>query len=466
MMPSQIQEILKDSGRPDRAGYDWQAFEQAYAAQIGELPSGHPHLSGLARVFGRSLFLGQRLSQHPEWAQSLLDSAFVTQEKTAARFYEELESAVQPVQEDLSLVARVLRHYRYEETLRFTVRELAPEAEFQVLGRERSALAAACLQVATQVLMKKLVKEYGQPIDVSSGEASRFCVLGMGKLGGDDLNCSSDIDLIYLYSSDTGAFEQAPDENEVNHHQFFVRLGEMLAKLLSERTEDGFVYRVDLDLRPEGRKGTLANAIDAMEDYYESFGDNWERMALVKARPIAGDLVLGDRFCRRVRSFVYPGIADLETLRQLKDLKEKIERSVQNKLIGSANAEKADYNVKLGKGGIRDIEFIVGAFQRLYGGQNPELRVRSTLGALKRLATHKLIQEVDADDLSKAYRFLRCTENRLQMSEDRQVHTLPTSMEEIAALTHDFGGPDLFREQLLHHTERVHALWNQFLENR
>lgn len=458
-----IQKIIATSPRPERATHDWAQFERA-CGETGIPLAGKAQGAALARLFGRSLFLTQRLIHDPQLAGRWLHSPFQVRPKSRERFLEELEAALQPVEQDLSLVARVLRHYRYEETLRLTIKELSGTISFAELGEERSQLAAACVEAAFQVLSHKLCAEYGRPLDKPNGKLSQFCVLGMGKLGGADLNYSSDIDLIYLYSSDQGGFQESQSETELSHHQFFVRLGELLAKLLSEKTADGFGYRVDLDLRPEGQQGTLANSIDAMEDYYETFGDHWEQMALVKALPIAGERALGEDFCRRVRPFVYPGLHDLATLQHLKELKEKIEGSLQTKLRGTAKPDQPSYNVKLGAGGIREIEFLVGALQRLYGGKQRKLRVRNTLQALTALKVAQLIPAADCENLGMAYRFLRTLENRLQMLEDRQTHNLPKDPQELAALAADFGGVDHLQTDLLCHTGQVRRLWNQFLE--
>jgi len=434
-------EIFRRSGRPERAAHDWEQLN-------ADLSLEEPRVAWLATLFGRSLFLSQRLIKNPELVNRLLRSEYLEQEKPAEQFLGELTQQLKPAQKDLVKIARVLRDYRYEETLRLAVRETAGLAPFETLGRERSNLAISCIENGYRIL---------------SGHEDDFCILGMGKLGGEDLNFSSDIDLIYFYSSD----------EKDDPHESSVRLGERLASLLSDKTEDGFVYRVDLGLRPEGNKGTLANSIDAMEDYYESFGDNWERMALIKAIPVAGNIALGNELCERVSPFVYPRHADLTTLAQLQDLKERMERSLSDKLVGEADPEKPGYNVKLGAGGIREIEFFVGSFQRLYGGKHKELRARQTLVALDRIAEQKLMSREDRNHLTEAYRFLRGVENRLQMVDERQTHTLPQTREDLEAFAIGLSRADetplnaeQFQEQLRHHTGQVRRLWDQLLSRR
>lgn len=470
-MNDAIKQRLKKSGYPDRAEFEWSEFIKGYEAEIGHsLPAIEASVQ-LATLFGQSFFLVQQLLQEPQLAERLLHSDFLEKGKSYGRFLTELESALETVQGDRESLARVLRHYRYEETLRMTVRELADLDSFELLGRERSELAAACVEASVGFLTKELEREYGKPFD-SSGEASTFAVLGMGKLGGEDLNYSSDIDLIYFYSDDEGCFSETGGEADITHHEYFVRLGEMLTRLLSERTADGFVYRVDTDLRPEGQKGTLANSLRAMETYYESFGGNWERMAMTKARVVGGNSVLGERLWNAVRPFVYPKVTDYSTLEQVRDLKHRIEQSVQQKLAGGVDPKNAGYNVKLGIGGIRELEFFVGAFQRLYGGQHESLQERNTLRALEALNAKQLISQADGNTLAQAYRFLRQVENRLQILDERQTHSLPRSREDLEALAnnlfHDEGNRstalDKFQSQLILHTENIRLHFERLFE--
>ncbi len=472
-MNDEIKKILRSSGYPDRAEFEWIEFEKAYQREVrAELPN-NEWLGHLAKLFGRSFYLTSYLIKHPDLAKRFFQTDFLTKPKSYDRFIEELSAIVEPISSDIAATERALRHYRYEETLRYTVRDIAGLGDFVELGYERSNLAAACIEVAYQVINEKLRSEYGLPVDEEDNQESRFSVLGMGKLGGGDLNYSSDIDLIYLYSSDKGGFDLEGAEHDLSHHQYFVRLGEMLAKVLSDRTQDGFVYRVDLDLRPEGIKGTLANSIEAMEVYYESFGDNWERMALTKARPVAGDQALGMDLLQRVRPFIYPRTSDYTTVEQVHDLKNRIEQSLDARIVGEVNPQRPGYNVKLGIGGIREIEFIVGAFQRLYGGREKEIQDRHTLTVLSKLADKELMSEKDAQSLAMAYQFLRSVENRLQMLEDRQTHSLPKNKEELEAfvcnLQYDTEGDnqlsmDRFYENISIHTEQVRRSFESLLK--
>ena len=461
-MNDAIKQRLRNSGYPDRAEFEWNEFVKNYQSAFGkELPNTEATLC-LASVFGQSFFLVQHLLKDPQLAERFYYSNFLNKAKPYGRFLDELEAALEPVREERDGVVKVLRHYRYAETLRMTIRELGGLDDYATLGSERSALAAACIEATLRYIRRELIREYGQPYN-RDGAVSSFTVLGMGKLGGEDLNYSSDIDLIYFYSDDEGRFDPSAESADITHHEYFVRMGEMLNHILSEKTADGFVFRVDTDLRPEGKKGTLANSLRAMEIYYESFGSNWERMALTKARVVGGNQSLGEQFWATVRPFVYPRATDYETLDQVRDLKNRIEQSLQHKLSSGIDPKSPGYNVKLGIGGIRELEFFVGAFQRLYGGQEEALQERNTLRALQALVVKKLISAGDGASLQQAYCYLRSVENRLQILEDRQTHALPKSRDDLQALARNMfpeepdGDVSLnkFHEQLIIHTENV-----------
>ena len=238
-------------------------------------------------------------------------------------------------------------------------------------------------------------------------------VLGLGKLGGEDLNWSSDIDLVLVHRGDgtTGG----GTGGALPTVTFYTRLAEALARAMSSVTEDGFCYRVDLDLRPQGRAGAAVASLPAMLQYYEQHGRTWERAAWVKARPLAGDLALGQQLLDGLGPFLWRRTLDLAAVESLRDLKMQIDLR--------STARESD--VKLGPGGIREVEFVAVALQLLHGGRNPALRVRSTQRALRRLVEAGLLSQADADRLLEAYAFLRRVENRLQMVNDRQTQVLP-----------------------------------------
>jgi glutamate-ammonia-ligase adenylyltransferase len=354
----------------------------------------------LALLVGQSGYLSAFLIRHPPALARLAHDRFLRREKDAATMRAELEAqlAEQP------LVAG-LRRYRNAEYLRLGARELGLGAPDEV-GRELSALASVCLDAALGRLRAELVTRYGPPL-TDDGRPCRFVVIGMGKLGGAELNFSSDIDLLYLYETDQGAAGQ------LTLHQFFARLSERLTRAISDVTDDGFCFRVDLRLRPEGSRGPVTNSLAAAERYYESWGRPWERQAWLKARPVAGDRSLGDEAAALLEPFVWPRTTGVSVIAAVHDLMAKIRAQ-----LGDPD------DVKVGPGGIREIEFFVQALQMVHG-RTPTLRERGTMRVLDKLLFAGLVSEREQRALAEAYVFLRRLEHRLQLDEGRQTHALP-----------------------------------------
>jgi glutamate-ammonia-ligase adenylyltransferase len=310
---------------------------------------------------------------------------------------------------------------------RIAARDLSGLAPFEEIGRELAALAAASTEIAV-----RSAAEIVRSAEGNSGAAASapFVVLALGKFGGEDLNFSSDIDILYVHGRPL-----VPEAASRTVFEHFCRVSETVTRLLHERTEDGFVFRVDLDLRPEGKSGVIVNSVDALTSYYEISGAPWERAALTKARPVAGDSALGLDVLSQLEPFVFPKLIDTASIDALKKIKGKINAELKKSKSGG-------FHVKLGLGGIREIEFFVTAFQLIYGGKDPALRERNTLRALALLRERGLVPEVDAARLENAYIFLRKIENRLQMEEERQTHRLPTESAHLQALARRMGFAD------------------------
>lgn len=332
-----------------------------------------------------------------------------------------------------------LRRFKARHALRLAARDAWLGLSMETLGREQAALAEALLRTALPPLEAALRGRYGSP------EPEGFVVLGLGKLGGDDLNWSSDVDLVLVHRGDgtTGG----GSAGALPTVTFYTRLAEALARAMSTVTEDGFCYRVDLDLRPQGRAGAAVGSLPAMLQYYEQHGRTWERAAWVKARPVAGDLALGQQLLDGLTPFLWRRTLDLAAVESLRDLKMQIDLR--------STARESD--VKLGPGGIREVEFIAAALQLLHGGRNPTLRARSTQRALRRLVEAGLLSQADADRLLEAYAFLRRVENRLQMVDDRQTQVLPPPGPERDRLarTLGFNGTPPFEAELERHRAYV-----------
>ncbi|MCB1778028.1 MAG: bifunctional [glutamate--ammonia ligase]-adenylyl-L-tyrosine phosphorylase/[glutamate--ammonia-ligase] adenylyltransferase, partial [Candidatus Competibacteraceae bacterium] len=341
--------------------------------------------------------------------------------------------------------AVALRRGRRREMMRIAWRDLAGLAELTETLGDLTDLADAAVNAALARLYAwQCQQRYGAPCD-SQGQAQQLVVLGMGKLGGRELNFSSDIDLILTYPEQG----QTQGPRVVSNEEFFRRLGQRLNKVLAEITAEGFVFRVDLRLRPFGDSGPLAVSFAAFEDYYQNHGRDWERYAMIKARVIAGDQNAGDLLLTTLRPFVYRRYLDYNAFEALRGMKILIAQEVERKGM--------QRNIKLGPGGIREIEFIGQAFQLIYGGREPALRERGILTVLDTLAVSGRLPAATVRNLKEAYRFLRRVENRLQAWADRQTHDLPEEGLAKARLAYAMDYPDwaAFTQALMQHIEQV-----------
>lgn len=413
----------------------------------------------LLTILGASPFLTALLCRHPDHLAGLFGPAGLSVAKDEAGMLAELRRTV-PDGSDFAALQQGLRRFKAREVLRIGGRDLCGLAELEEVTAELSDLAAAALQRACEICEALLQAEHGLPLlDSSAGDfaAAEFTVFGMGKFGGRELNFSSDIDLIYFYTSDHGqtAGVAGPDgtaRNRIPLHRYYVRLSDLVTKAVGQATDDGFVFRVDLRLRPEGDSGEMANSLAAAETYYESWGQSWERTAMLKARPVAGSKTLGEHLLQRLEPFIYRRHLDYAMIEDIKIMKQKIDHSL-------ARGREGGQNLKLGQGGIREIEFFIQALQLIYAGKNPRLRERNSLKALELLCAEGLVKPAERDQLAAAYRFLRTVEHRIQVVQERQTHTLPNRPEELLSLARrcGFRTHDEFAAALAMHRERVNA---------
>ncbi len=306
-----------------------------------------------------------------------------------------------------------LRRFRQRESLRIGYNDIVRGVPLEVTTRDLSDLADACVEGATRLARARVESRYGVPLS-SRGAAARFVVLGLGKLGGHELNYSSDIDLVFLYDEDG----RTTGPKAVSNSEFFARMGSELVRLLVEHTALGIVYRVDMRLRPDGEQGALASPLGATLGYYVTRGRTWERQALIKCRAVAGDLGLGKTFCDEIQPFVFRRFLGAAEIAEIKSLKRRIEQR-------TLSAGTAEVEVKTGHGGIRDIEFVVQFLQLLHGGEYPEVRHPTTLTAIARLEQVGCLSTEERIILDDNYRFLRRVEHRLQILFDRQTHEMP-----------------------------------------
>ncbi len=336
-----------------------------------------------------------------------------------------------------------LRRLRQQEMIRIGWRDVCGAADTSETLMDLSALADQAVQQALAFHERALSARHGTPRN-EAGAPVQLVVLGMGKLGGQELNYSSDIDLIFLFETEG----ETDGDRPLSHSEYFIKLGRRLIRSLDEVTEEGFVFRVDMRLRPHGDEGALAMPFDAAEVYYTTIGREWERYALVKARVIAGDFAAGARLLSLLKPFVYRKYLDFGAFAQLRDMKKAIEQEMQHKNLAD--------NIKLGPGGIREIEFIGQLFQLLRGGREPSLQSRRIVDTLHTLARIKELPAEVVAALLAGYDFLRRAENRLQMQYDQQTQTLPATPDDQARLAlamHCADWPAFLAELDRHRTE-------------
>jgi len=403
--------------------------------------SAPPVLGLVTIVFGTSQHLSDILIRQPGLIYWLMEQATWETPDTVESYEAWLDNEADRFRSVEAKFNAIRRAHR-QALLKIGVLDLVSEIPVEEVTRRLSALADACARVVLDVVFENADVELALP--------RALVVIAMGKLGGGELNYSSDIDLIFASS----------DADDDTMHQYS-RVARRFTEAMSTLTEEGYLYRVDLRLRPDGKAGPLVNSDTALRLYYEHRGRPWEFQALLKARPIAGDLELGARLLADLDKLIFnPALpySPLDTVGAMRD-----------QIKDHAGATQRGYNIKLMAGGIRDIEFIAQALQIMHGQQHPEVRTPTTLDALARLHRHGVLKEWDADNLAAAYRFLRLVEHRLQMMHQLQTHTLPDSDEEIALLARRVSnGPlgsfttDTFIDTISRHLNHVRALADSF----
>src|SRR6059058_655658 len=338
-----------------------------------------------------------------------------------------------------------LRFWKGREMTRVALRELANVAPLEETTGELSQIAEICVRRVFQSINAEFRQQYGSP-------KAEFAILALGKLGGGELNHSSDVDLLFLYS------EEGQLTAHVSYHEFFNRLGKRILETFSTRHPVGSLFRVDLRLRPEGSAGPLARSLDSMENYYAGFGETWERLALIKARGIGGSRELAYEFLRQHQPFIYPKSTTPDLLDEIANIKRRIERDV-------VGPDQLESDVKLGRGGIREIEFVVQALQLIHGARHAFLQEASMLKALRGLRQLDLLPHDEVLTLDKAYRFLRRVEHRLQIEAEQQTHTVPQEPEALRrlALSLRFSSGERFTAALHEKMNSVRSIFERVI---
>lgn len=382
-----------------------------------------------ASLCGAAPFLAPHLRRHGDWLARLVDDDLdVTRSPDA---YDARLAAALVGEDD---AAAGLRRFKYYELARLTLRDLwaAPDdvATTEAVLGELAHLADALLAAALQRALARVAADAGPPRwSAADGTpvAPRFTVLGMGKLGGEELNYSSDVDLVYVLEG--GSVEGGPQA--LSPAEYYGRVVRELGRLVTATTADGFLYRIDLDLRPEGQAGPLVVPSEMLAEYYDAWAATWEKAAFMKARPVAGDVAFGWRVIRALDPMIYRSAMDYAGVAAIRAMKDRVEQE--------SGRSGGTFNVKIGAGGIRDVEFVAQALQLLHGGRIRDARERSTQRGLTALAQVGILPARVADDLRRAYAFLRRTENRLQMVAERQTHRLPEAAPECRSLARALG---------------------------
>ena len=338
----------------------------------------------------------------------------------------------------------LLRRYRHAESVRLVYRDVNGIDALEETLAGTSQLAERCIGGALDAVRTSMERDVGVPRD-AHGIAQRLVVFGLGKLGGNELNFSSDIDLVFAFAN----AGQSDGSRALDNNDWFQRLGQRLIQLLANIDAEGMVYRVDMRLRPFGQAGRLALSFAAMEQYFQREGRDWERYAWIKARPVAGDLAQGERFLESLRPFVYRRYLDFGAIEGLREMKAMIEAEVARK--------EREADLKLGRGGIREIEFVVQLQQMIRGGREPHLRLRGLLPTLARLRAAGHVPDSSAERLASAYRFLRRLENRVQMLREQQTHEVPEGDLDRARLAVGLGFADWEQLSMALEQHRAHV---------
>jgi len=417
----QLRKDLARTADPIRAANNLHRFLSAgFSSTILHDFQQHPVLQEIAlELFSQSQYLADILVRDAELFRWLTTSNALKTTKSRSEFVGEALASLQLFTR-LEKKVDALKRFHRREILRIGARDILKEAGVAAITGELSGLADAVVEAMVEVGHHDLGVKTGAHLK------NTLCVIGLGKLGGEELNFSSDIDLLFVYDED-GEFD-APHERIRTYHEYYNRLAEFVVRKLTEFTSEGHLYRVDMRLRPEGSAGPLALSRLAYGQYYEIRGALWERQMLLKARPLAGNLETGQTFLNELRPFVFPKTLLSSPLEEIREMKMRIEQ----------HADQTS-NIKLGEGGIRDIEFIVQALLLIGGGENDELKQPNTLLGLQRLSDKKRIGKADAATLIRSYQFFRILEHRLQLLHGTQTHSIPKTQAETALLARRLG---------------------------
>ncbi len=416
---NRIELLAAHSPDPEGVRAALASFDQRQPDASRRIVNSAAALQYVITVFSQSNFLTQEILDTPECLEQLLSDGDLHRVRSTDEFRARLEPQIDPSAPPNPLP---FARFRRQQILRILIRDVLGFGTLSDVTAELSALADAIVETAYDRIYRDLVSRYGHPLS-ETGEPAHFAVIALGKLGGEELNYSSDIDLMFLYSAN-GVTGRA-----LTNKEFFKRAANELTTLLSSYTPEGMCYRIDLRLRPEGSLGEVCISLDGARQYYESRARDWELQMMIKARMAAGDRATGAALLDFVEPKIYSTTLDFSAIEALSVTRERINEKLARK------KKSRELDIKLDRGGIRDIEFLVQCLQRLYGGADPWVRHGGTLLAIARLQDKGFLSDAEQGGLTSAYQFLRHLEHRLQFADDRQTHALPSdpvALEKIA----------------------------------
>ena len=462
-----------ETADPDQALNLWDHYVQSgiHRGQLFQYLAQTPRmLHLLCTIFGNSPAMAHTLTRDPLLVYWLAEKSVLDRSPTRRHLDHQLQASL-ATYKTVELKLEALRRFNRREMLRIGIRDLLRLATVSETVVALSELACVMIQAAYDLVDSDLRKKHGPPIHrdrLGKDKETGFVVLGMGKLGGGELNYSSDVDLVYLYESSHGETKAAKGQTKVSNEAYFEAVARELTNVLSIATQEGTVFRVDLRLRPEGTVGSLTHSLDEAIRYYHSRGRDWERFAFIKACPIAGTKRLGQTFLRRIRSFI---VGNGETCKQdVLETVRSLKSQIRKKLIRRG---EDDRHVKLGTGGIREIEFVVQTLQLLYILKYPQVMERNTLTALARLVKVRALSKETAKQLTQSYTFLRDIEHKLQMVDELQTHLIPQDITEVAKCAVRLGyskqrtpqdTANTFLRDYRRHASAVHRIFRQVIK--
>ncbi len=465
-----IRSLLVSSPDPDLALHMLGRLQEERPEAFDRLTASVAGLPFLVSVFSYSRFLSESVLRSPEWIERLIRSDDMDRVLTVEEYEQRLEGMLESenfLDPEASGIPSplTLAVFRRHQLLRILIRDVQGYCSLPEITEEISNLADAILEVTCRRIRDELTGKHGAPRcsgPDDAPQASGFAVLSLGKLGGKELNYSSDIDLMFLY----GGAGQTDGAVRIENHEFFRKLASRCLELLGAYGAEGRCYRVDLRLRPEGRLGDICISLDAARKYYRKRARDWELQMLIKARVSAGDRALGRELLESAEPRIYSTTLDFSAVESMSATRERISEK-----LAARTGWQAGFDIKLARGGIRDIEFLVQCLQRLHGGREPWVRQGGSMLALFRLRDKDLLSDAEYSRLASAYQFLRILEHRLQCLDDRQTHTLPSNPEDLEVLARkmpplEIGGvasPDSLLRQVNKHLEAVQEIYERVI---